>query len=133
MLKAFANGLFLTLLLFFLLFVLRWVLRKQWIALLVFIAIFVMADIGTPSNLWLTAAFLVVFATIWAGVLLRFGLLATIAIDALRRVLQSLPHTLDTSAWYMGTVTLPLILILALAVYGFRVSLGGRKLIQVPE
>ena len=65
--------------------------------------------------------------------LLRFGRLATIVIDAVRRVFQSLPHTLDTSAWYMGTVTLPLILILALAVYGFRISLGRRKLIRVPS
>ena len=101
--------------------------------MVVFIGIFVAADIGTPSNLWLAAAFLAIFAAIWAGVLLRFGLLATIAMDAVRRVLQTLPHTLDTSAWYMGSVTLHLILILALAVYGFRVSLGGRKLIQVPE
>jgi len=133
MLMAVTNGLFLTLLLFFVLFLLRWVLRKQWIALSAFIAIFVAIEIQGSSHLWQDGAFLAIFAAVWAGVLLRFGLLATMVVDAVRNILQNLPHTLDTSAWYMGSAMLPLVLILALAVYGFRVSLGGRKLIQVPE
>jgi hypothetical protein len=40
---------------------------------------------------------------------------------------------MDLSAWYAGTVAVPLIVIALVAVYGFRNSLGGRRLIQVPD
>jgi hypothetical protein len=42
-------------------------------------------------------------------------------------------HTLDLSAWYAGNTAVPLLLLAGLAVYGFRTSLAGRKLIQLPE
>jgi hypothetical protein len=44
-----------------------------------------------------------------------------------------LPHTLDFSAWYAGTTAVPLILLALLALYGFRASLGGRRLIELPD
>ena len=37
---------------------------------------------------------------------------------------------LDPSAWYAGTAILPYLLVVLLVVYGFRVSLGGRKLLK---
>jgi hypothetical protein len=38
------------------------------------------------------------------------------------------PITLDTSAWYFGSVLFPLLTVVALALWGFYTSLAGQKL-----
>jgi uncharacterized SAM-binding protein YcdF (DUF218 family) len=56
----------------------------------------------------------------------RFGFLAfTIALFVAQLLLND-PLTLDLSRWYAARGLLPLGLILALAVWAFRVSLGGK-------
>ena len=55
----------------------------------------------------------------------RVGLVAYVALffsDVLLRV----PMTLDPKAWYFGYSLVVLIILAALATYGFLVSLGGR-------
>jgi serine/threonine-protein kinase len=126
------HSVFQTLLLFFMIFVLRVLLRKPWIALVVFLAIFVALNVNS-SNLVVGIPFNAVFGLVWAVVLLRFGLLAAIIADSTREILLELRHTLDLSAWYGATLAIPLILVALAAVYGFRHSLGGRKLIQLPD
>jgi hypothetical protein len=37
---------------------------------------------------------------------------------------------LDFSAWYSGMAFMPILLIVLVLIYGFRVSLGGRKLLK---
>jgi len=37
---------------------------------------------------------------------------------------------LDFSAWCAGMAVMPFVIVAALAVFGFRVSLGGRKLLK---
>ncbi len=64
--------------------------------------------------------------------MLRYGLIAAIFAFAIERIL-ALPHTLDFSKWYAPTTFVPLILIGLLSIYGFRTSLGGRRLIEMPE
>jgi predicted Ser/Thr protein kinase len=130
-LATFAAGLFETLLTFFLLFLLRVMLRKQWIAVAAFIPVGIALNISVSSDLWLDLTYALIFALIWMVVLLRFGLLATMVADAARGLLMQFPRTLDLSAWYAATVAVPLIVIALVAVYGFRNSLGGRRLIQV--
>ena len=106
-------------------------LRKQWIAVAAFIPVGIALNISVSSDLWLELTYALIFALIWVVVLLRFGLLATMVADAARGLLKQFPRTLDLSAWYAATVAVPLIVIALVAVYGFRNSLGGRRLIQV--
>ena len=40
------------------------------------------------------------------------------------------PITLDTSAWYMGTSTMALLFLTAIALYALSVSLAGRSLLR---
>lgn len=132
-LATFANSLFETLLTFFVLFLLRVVLRKQWIAVVAFIPVGIALNFSSSSSISLDLTYAAMYSVIWVVVLLRFGLLATMMADASRGLLLLFPRTMDFSAWYAGTVTVPLIVIALVAVYGFRNSLGGRRLIQVPD
>ena len=61
--------------------------------------------------------------------LLRFGLLAAIVTSCVGQMLE-LGVVLDFSAWYAGMAMLPFLLVAAIAVYGFRVSLAGRTLFK---
>ncbi|HYW41928.1 MAG TPA: hypothetical protein VE959_03665 [Bryobacteraceae bacterium] len=125
-----AGALFDAMLFFFILFVARVVLRKQWIAAAVFVLILTaLFSTGTvyprtdiPLNL--------LGAGVFTFVLLRFGLLALIATDLMTSLLTDVPRTLDFSAWYAGTGMAPLVLAALIAVYAFRTSLGGRPLLK---
>jgi serine/threonine-protein kinase len=43
---------------------------------------------------------------------------------------EDLGSLLNFSAWYAGMAVMPFVMIALLAVYGFRVSLGGRRLLK---
>ena len=59
--------------------------------------------------------------------LIRFGLLACVAQDRLQTVsLESFPLTTQGSAWYAGISLAGILLMAAMAFYGFYTSLGGR-------
>ncbi len=130
-LSLFANSMTGALLLFFLLFILRVVLRKEWLAVAGVVAVIVAVSIAQGAR-WPDVPFAIASGTILTVVILRFGLIAAIFSSAIQDILR-LPHTLDFSAWYAGTVAVPLVLIALLAIYGFRISLGGRRLIQLPD
>jgi len=123
-----------TLLIFFFLFILRLVLRKEWAAVAGVTAL--VSLIGSAQNGFRQPdlAFVIGMAgmVILTIAILRFGLIAAIFSDAIANSLQ-LPHTLDFSAWYMGLTMIPLVAMALLAYYGFRTALGGRRLIQLPD
>jgi hypothetical protein len=60
---------------------------------------------------------------------LRFGLLATITLFFVNFMLGSAVLTVDTSKWFFPTSTMLLLLVAALAVYGFYASRGGEPLL----
>jgi hypothetical protein len=131
MLLSFGSEVTNCLLIFFVLFVSRVALRKEWIAVVATIAI--IGGIDYAGGLRLADfPFEIALVAILTIVMLRFGLIAAIFGYAIKSILR-LPHTLDFSAWYAGTTAVPLILLALLAIYGFRTSLGGRRLIQLPD
>jgi len=58
----------------------------------------------------------------------RFGLLATAVAFFFDTVLETLPLTLDFSAWYAGRVVFGLLVLAAIAVSAFHTSLGGKPM-----
>lgn len=116
----------------FLLFVLRVLARKEWLAVSLFLAMVISLRVSGGPYIWPEIAYDTCVALAWAVVLLRLGLLAAIFADAVALILTMLPHTLDFSRWYAGTSLLPIVGVVLLAVYGFRMSLAGRPLFQ-PE
>ena len=59
-------------------------------------------------------------------VLIRFGLLALVANFVFYHVLGHFPLTTQGSAWYAGISLAGILLMAAMAFYGFYTSLGGR-------
>jgi hypothetical protein len=60
--------------------------------------------------------------------LMRFGILTTIAFSFTAQVLMGSPLSLDPSTWYFGASLTYLLTLAGLAAYGAVVSLGGRPL-----
>ena len=123
------DAIFTAVLFFFMLFLLRLVLRKEWIAGAAFVAIITVATtLGTTAP-WIDYPIAALSFAIFAVALLRFGLLAAIVTSAVGQIL-ALGGLLDFSAWYAGMAVMPFVLVALLVVYGFRVSLGGRTLLK---
>jgi hypothetical protein len=58
--------------------------------------------------------------------LFRFGWLSIAVGLFVLDVLGAFPLTFDPSAWYAGCTVFALVVVFGLAIYGFKVSLGGR-------
>lgn len=118
-----------TLILFFVMFILRVVLRKEWLAGIAFIAIFATQDtLGGSDHLLLRAGLLLVVYTIIVIVVFRVGFITLATALFVTNLLGSVPLTLDTSAWYFVSALFPLLSVVALALWGFYTSLAGQKL-----
>jgi hypothetical protein len=110
----------------FVLFLLRALLRKEWAAATAFVLLFtVLFSAGSQFDpvvlvtsllFWVLAAFL----------LIRFGLLAWVVQGFFDNLLEGDPLTTQGSAWYAGISLTAILLMAALAFYGFYTSLGGR-------
>jgi serine/threonine-protein kinase len=123
------NAVFAGLLSLFILFLLRAVLRKQWLAMILFVAISALAQAFGSSTPWVDYSVAAASAAVVAFVLLRFGLLAALSANACLQFLESCPPTMDFSSWYFGLAMIPPILVALIAIYGFRIALAGRPLI----
>ena len=108
----------------FILFLFRVLLRKEWAAAVAFVLFFsVLLSNGSfvvfVSNLMVTVA--IVF------LLRRLGLLAMVAGAVFGMcLLDGFPLTTQGSAWYAGISLAGILLMAAMAFYGFYTSLGGR-------
>lgn len=84
-------------------------------------------DVSGP--LWSRAVYAAVVVGIALTVFFRFGMLALAMTAVPMFFLRTIPITLDTEAWYFGRSLFALLLVAALAVYGFFVSLAGKSLL----
>jgi serine/threonine-protein kinase len=117
-----------TLQFFFLMLALRVLLRKQWIAAVAFVGIFIglrSSQITYPAVE--LPAFLLVYVVL-VVIIVRFGLLSLAVASFTVDMLANVPFTADFSAWYMSTTLLALLSVVALAGWGFYHSLGGEPL-----
>jgi serine/threonine-protein kinase len=115
------------LLYFFFLFVLRVVLRRQWPAVLAFTVFFAILNGLGNVDPWLGALLGFLYFGSSAVVILRWGLLPfTIGVFVMS-LLFDLPATFDTSAWFFGNMVFLLAILVALTVWGFYTSVGGRS------
>jgi len=103
-------------------FLLRAVLRKEWLAAGAYALIMAVPLEGGGLIAW---AFGLVQAAALIFVFLRFGLLALVFGNFFWHFLE-FPLTTDSSAWYAGTSLFLLLVLAALAGYGFRIALAGR-------
>jgi serine/threonine-protein kinase len=116
---------------FLLLFVLRWILRKEWLAGAVFVGILMLLQsLDRSEGLWMVGVMALVY-TVYVVLLLRYGIVPLVASIFTADFLLAAPLTLDFSAWYIATSLAALAGVLAVAVYGFRCTVAGKRLFEI--
>ncbi len=119
-----------TLLFFFLLFVLRVLLRKEWLAAIVFVALWVALKTLGSEHPWIDGSAWALLYGVAALVAFRFGFVALSVGLFVTDTLLNVPLTVDLSVWYASSSLLPVLSVVALAVWGFYNALAGQKLWQ---
>jgi serine/threonine-protein kinase len=115
---------------FLLIFMLRAVVRKSWIAAIACMALFT-AERMLHGGGTVVPTDVLIWGTIFAGgifVLMRFGMLAFAAVVFASVILWISP--VDLSGWYMASSLCALLSVLALAAFAFHTTLAGRPVIK---
>jgi predicted Ser/Thr protein kinase len=118
--------LFLSLALFFIFFLVRLVLRKQWLAIVVTVALLSIQS-AFSEHPFLSVTQDIVVMGIALLILVRFGLLALLVAFSLNNVLQAYPLTGHFSEWYAQPTIVVFLLMTALAIFGFYTSTAGKS------
>ncbi|HKG23406.1 MAG TPA: serine/threonine-protein kinase [Blastocatellia bacterium] len=84
----------------------------------------------SSARSWVALVCPAIIATVYTVSVVRFGLLATIALHLFFTLTFHFPLTPDFSNWYAGTTIFSGLIILGLAVYGFYTSLAGQPLLR---
>jgi serine/threonine-protein kinase len=116
------------LLIFFLFFILRVVLRSTWLAAaLVIVLGAIITGSSAYSSPWAAA---ILGALRFGGavaILTKHGVLPMVVAVAVNATLAAMPQTTDLSAWYAAPMLTVLGLIMMLSLWSFRAALAGRR------
>lgn len=90
-----------------------------------------------PGNVsidgWIGGLFGVIYGSLLMFVLIRFGLIGLSGFYVVALFPSTFPITLQTSAWYFAAGFAAMLVTVAIALYAFRISLGGRRLLEYRE
>ena len=117
-----------TLIFFLLLLGLRFLLRKEWLAAIVFVALFAVPRGISSSYIAIELPAQILVYAIAVLIVLRFGLVPLVTAIFTIDMTSGIPLSSDLSAWYMATSIPALLSVLAIAGWGFYHSLGGQPL-----
>ncbi len=113
---------------FLLLLGLKYLLRNQWLAALVFVALFAGPRGLASSHMSVDLPALGLVYAIAVLIVIRFGLVPLVVAIFTVDMLGNVPISADFSSWYMTTSILALLSVVAITGWGFYHSLGGRPL-----
>jgi hypothetical protein len=114
---------------FFFLFLLRLIVKKNWIA--AFVVVLVGAGTNTGGDYPIIT--FIASAILWLAivlVLLRFGLLVSIVGLVIQNVLLVFPITSHFSQWYAGAGLAGILVIAAVGAYGFYTGFAGKPILS---
>jgi hypothetical protein len=112
-----------------LIFALRVITRRDWIAATVFVLINSLPVVLlVPEKKVLVLIVTLVANSAAMFVLFRFGIVVLVAWNVAALLLSNAPLTLHLSAWYAGSAIFCAAALVALTFYAFRVSVAGRPL-----
>jgi hypothetical protein len=111
--------------LFFIFFLVRLLLRNQWLAVAAVVALFGLPALFTEHAALHAVENMLVFGTALL-LLVRFGLLALLVALCVNNVLQAYPLTAHLSEWYAQPTIIVFVMVTALAVFGFYTSTAGK-------
>ncbi len=108
----------------FLLFLIRLVVRRDFLAVGLFVLFLV---VGYAPSDWQNAVQLLLSSGLTVVTLTRYGLVTLASAWFAFFALSNFPATLNFSQWYAGTAIVPLVAVLLLAAFACYTSLGGQK------
>jgi serine/threonine-protein kinase len=116
----------------FIVVLLRTLLRSDKLAIgaAMVIAILATPDPYDSHRAWIVALIGILVALMRVILLMRVGFIANMATQAVVMIFAGFPITFDTSVWYSGTCFAALAVVAVLTLYGFRTSLGSRRLFE---
>jgi serine/threonine-protein kinase len=117
-----------TLLFFFMLFILRVLLRNQWLAAGVFVAIWSVFQTLASAHPLIDGPAVTAIYLIAAVALVRFGLVTLAVAVFTTDSIGNLPITFNPSIWYFWGPIFVMAGVILLAVWAFRAATAGRKL-----
>jgi serine/threonine-protein kinase len=120
----------------FFLCVLRMVLRNTWVAGAA--TVLVLAPILSPRLLiapepWLLFPVAIAGNILLVSVLIRFGFLAVAVVGYVLTVVNAFPLTFGPSTWYAGFGYAAFAIVAALALFGFKTAVGGRRIFETAD
>jgi len=119
-----------TLIFFFLLFILRVLLRNQWAAAAVYVALWTLLQSLGSRHPWIDGGVSAAIYSIAAVAIVRFGLVTLAVAVFTADTLGNLPVTTNTQVWYFPAMIFALASIAVFALWSFRSATAGRKLIS---
>jgi Protein kinase domain len=115
--------------LLFTFFLLRAMLRREWLAAAVFGFLFAIPPLaGDYPLIQGSVSIAVVLLALWT--LIRCGVLPMVLGIFVSGVLSSVPATWDFTVWYAGKMVLSVLFVLAIAVFAAHTALAGRPLLR---
>jgi serine/threonine-protein kinase len=108
------------------LLILSWIImRRRWLAVGMTGLVLTMGDLS-GENYVVELPMALALAVLGLFVATRFGIVTLAVAYLSRMLLVESPLTLDFSRWYAGRSLFVLLILVSLALYGFRTSLGGK-------
>ena len=114
----------------FLIFLLRVLLRKPWLAAIAFVLIFTTSSVARSEDRTMAAILAILSNTLIVFVLYRIGVLALVAMFFAVSLGMNMPTTYDFNAWYFRLSLLGPSFIVGLAAFGFHSALAGRRIFK---
>ncbi|HYK88508.1 MAG TPA: serine/threonine-protein kinase [Acidobacteriota bacterium] len=108
------------------LFLLRLILRKEWLAVTVFVGALIVDSSRNSTNPVVAVCLSLVLYSGLTLILKRFGLVAVVSCIVFLNVPERTPITAHFGIWYSNASVFVLLLLAGLAVYGFRIALAGK-------
>jgi serine/threonine-protein kinase len=121
-------GLLTALRLFFLMFLCRVCLRRQWLATLAYMGLVTPLAVAFSQGDWIGSIVMVLILVLTVLMIVRLGLLAHAVFGAVGGFMDYGLLTNDFGAWYGESSLVVVVVISALALWAFRTSLGGQPL-----
>jgi hypothetical protein len=115
-----------------LLFLLRAIFRRLWLAAATFIVVLALLDAADPSHQTslLIVANSALISALLVLVLIRFGILALMAGFFVFQILRTFPVSADFSTWYASSSIFAIASVLVLTAYALYTALAGRPLFR---
>ena len=116
---------------FFLLVLLRIIVRNRWLAAGLFVVLLSLPKIAGSDYLWTDSVVWVLIYGIAAYAVVRFGLIALAMAIIVANIMLNVPSTADLSRWYAPNVLFVVLVFAVIAIWGAYKSLFVKHLVKV--